>query len=354
MPSPRADADGGSVSDILLSVVIVNWNGKGFLDKCLDSIYGQGVKGLEVILVDNGSNDGSVEFVRERFPQTIIIENSANLGFARANNQGIESARGKYILTLNNDTELDDNFFRELIGVAEGSPARVGMWAAKILSMADNREIDSVGGLLLYPDGLAKGRGRLDHDHGQYDGWTEALMPSACAGLYRKKMLDEIGGFDEDFFAYCEDTDLGLRARLAGWSARSVPTARVYHYYSGTGGRYTPFKAFLVERNHLWVAMKNLPVRYLLLLPFYTFWRYAVQVYGVFTGKGAGGRFVEDFSKLGLFKVLVRAYISALRGMPAMLGKRRNVQKKRAVSSREINDLFKEHRLSTAELVLKD
>lgn len=338
----------------LISVVIVNWNGAGFLDKCLGSIYSQGFSGLEVVFVDNGSTDGSVNFVRRNYPSAVIIENTANYGFARANNQGIERSTGEYVLTLNNDTALENGFFDALARSAAASGEETGMWAPKILSMDSPGVIDSVGGLLVYRDGLAKGRGRLEADGGQYDNINEIFVPSACAALYRKKMLDEVGGFDEAFFAYCEDTDLGLRARLAGWKAVSVPGAVVYHCYSGTGGRYTPFKAYLVERNRIWVAFKNLPFTMLAASVFYTKWRYFVQFYGVLTGKGAGGRFVEGFSKSKLFIILMKAYMHGFAALPAVLAKRRAIRKKRRISTAQFRALFKEHGISAAELVLKD
>lgn len=342
------------MKEALVSIVIVNWNGRRFLEDNLSSIFGQSYKDFEVIFVDNGSTDGSVEFVRENFPGVVLIENTENLGFAGGNNQGIKKASGKYILTLNNDTVLGKGFLGALAAAAESSVEDAGMWAVKILSFDEQVVIDSVGGLLIYPDGLAKGRGRLEKDTGQYDLSGAAFIPSACAGLYRRSMLEEVGLFDEDFFAYCEDTDLGLRARLAGWKTVSVPGAVVYHHYSGTGGRYTPFKAYLVERNRIWVALKNFPLRFLLLLPFYTGWRYVMQVYGILTGKGAGGRFVEGFSKAELFKVLIKAYVDAFKALPGVLAKRRAIRKKRAVSAKTVGSWFKAYGISARELALKD
>lgn len=338
----------------LFSIIIANWNGERFLKKCLSSIRAQGFKDFEVILVDNGSVDNSLKLVREGFPEVKVIRNDENLGFALANNQGIMAAVGKYILTLNNDTELAPAFLTEMANAVKASGKTTGMWAARILSSESRDIIDSVGGLLVYPDGLAKGRGRLEKDTGQYDVLQEVFMPSACAGLYSKKMLDEVGLFDEDFFAYCEDTDLGFRARLAGWKTHNVPAAVVYHYYSGTGGRYTPFKAYLVERNHLWLAIKNMPFGMLARVPFYTLWRFMVQGYGVLTGKGAGGRFVEGFSAFKLFSVLTKAYFDALRRLPRLLVKRRQVQRLRKATAGEIREWFKSYGISAVELVLKD
>lgn len=338
----------------LVSIIIVNCNGRGFLQGCLESIFNQSCSDFEIIFIDNGSTDDSVQYVKEKFPDVIIIENRENLGFARANNQGIAIAKGKYIALLNNDTVVDREWIKSLLAKAESSSEKVGMWAGKILSMQEPGKIDSVGGLMISPDGIAKGRGRLEEDVGQYDNDDEVFIPSACAALFKKEMLDEIGLFDEDFFAYCEDTDIGLRARLAGWRTVSVPKAVVYHYYSGTTGKYTSMKAYLVERNHVWLAVKNFPLSRLLFFPFYTIWRDMFQVYGILLKRGAGGRFVEDFSGARLFIILVKAFWSALGGIPMMARKRLSVQAKRAVSKKEISDWFKRYGLSMKELVLKD
>jgi GT2 family glycosyltransferase len=338
----------------LVSIIIVNCNGRGFLQGCLESIFNQSCSDFEIIFIDNGSTDDSVQYVKEKFPDVIIIENRENLGFARANNQGIAIAKGKYIALLNNDTVVDREWIKSLLAKAESFSEKVGMWAGKILSMQEPGKIDSVGGLMISPDGIAKGRGRLEEDVGQYDNDDEVFIPSACAALFKKEMLDEIGLFDEDFFAYCEDTDIGLRARLAGWRTVSVPKAVVYHYYSGTTGKYTSMKAYLVERNHVWLAVKNFPLSRLLFFPFYTIWRDMFQVYGILLKRGAGGRFVEDFSGARLFIILVKAFWSALGGIPMMARKRHSVQAKRAVSKKEISDWFKRYGLSMKELVLKD
>lgn len=338
----------------LVSVIVINYNGKEFLKDCLESIYGQNYHDFELIVVDNGSTDGSVQFIKEKFPDTILIENKENLGFAVANNQGIEILRGKYVALLNNDTVVDRDWLKNLVTAAESSSEDTGMWAGKILSLENPNIIDSVGGLIISNDGIAKGRGRLERDIGQYDREEEVFIPSACAALYRKRMFDEVGLFDEDFFAYCEDTDLGLRARLAGWKTISAPKAVVYHHYSGTTGKYTSIKAYLVERNHIWLAIKNFPLSKLLLLPLYTFWRYLMQVYGIFRKKGAGGRFLEDFSGSELLIILFKALWGATKGMPVILKKRRYIQKKKIVTDKEINNLFKRYGITIKDLVFKD
>ncbi len=338
----------------VVSFIIVNLNGEPFLFNNLTSVFGQKTKQpFEVILVDNASTDRSLEIVSQKFPAVRILKNDKNLGFAESNNQGIELAEGKYILTLNSDTELKEGFLEEILRGAEGSAGDVGMWAPKILSLEDKSLIDSAGGLLIYGNGLAKGRGRLEKDAGQYETVEEVLIPSACAALYRASMLEDIGGFDVDFFAYCEDTDLGLRARLAGWKTIYLPGAVVYHFYSGTGGRYTPFKAYLVERNHLWVAMKNFPLPMLLLAPFYELWRYLMELYGMITGSGAGARFRDNFSALSLVLIVGKAYWAALMGVPGILAKRSLIKKKRVAGMDEIRGWFKKFGLKAATLVLR-
>lgn len=335
-----------------ISIIIPNLNGIRYLPACLGSIQSQVFREFEVIVIDNGSTDGSVGFIRAHFPETVIIENKRNLGFAKANNQGIEIARSAYIATLNNDTEVDSEWLKHLYSAVKSSDSSVGMWAPKILSLEENDRIDSVGGLLLYPDGIARGRGRLEKDMGQYDNVRDILLPSACSALYRRDMLDEVGGFDDDFFAYCEDTDLGLRARLAGWRAVSVPESVVYHHYSGTGGEYSETKAFLVERNHIWVALKNFPMSWICQLPFYIVLRYIFQFYGVASGKGSAAKFRKSHSVIHIIFTIMKAYVSSVKGLPCVIKKRKTVKKK--ITDKQYKHILHENGISARKLALQD
>ena len=182
----------------LVSVVIVNWNGKHLLGECLDSLLAQSVDGVEIILVDNGSQDDSVEYVRENYRRVRVVCLPNNIGFAGGNNAGIRIATGKYIALLNNDTKADSEWLGNLLAEAETSPINIGMWASKILSFSNPILIDNVG-ILLYPDGLGRGKGRLENDSGQFDQKAEALFPSGCAGLYRRDMLDESASLTKIF-----------------------------------------------------------------------------------------------------------------------------------------------------------
>lgn len=308
---------------------------------------------MEIILVDNGSKDGSVEYVQERYQSVKVVKLPDNIGFAGGNNAGIRIASGKYIAVLNNDTKVDTSWLANLLMEAETSPRTVGMWASKILSYDNPSVIDNVG-LLLYPDGLGRGKGRLETDRGQFDQKGEAFFPSGCAGLYRREMLNEIGLFDEEFFAYADDVDLGLRARLAGWSCVFVPTAKIYHKYSSSSSAYSPFKAFLVERNRIWVLLKYFPLELILISPLVTLTRLLVHLYGALTGKGASGRFSEQHSVVRASAILLKAWCSALRAVPHLVLQRHAFSGMRRIRRRELYRLFCEYRISAYEIALKE
>jgi len=336
-----------------VSVVIVNWNGREHLVTCIDSLLRQTLAGAEIVVVDNGSKDGSLELLRERYGERVrVIELPDNLGFAGGANRGLLAARGRYLFALNNDTEVDPHCLDRLVRAADLHPD-CGSFAPKILSFAERSVIDNVGHLL-YPDGLSRGRGRLEADRGQYDREEEVLLGSGCAILLRRAMLADVGLFDEDFFAYCDDCDLGLRARLLGWSCRTVPGAVVYHKYSGSAGEYSPLKAFLVERNRAWVAVKCLPWPLLLSSPFFTAARLLVQAYGALTGTGAAGRFTSSHSAAALVRIFLRSLLAALRGLPAAWRKRRAIQSRRRVDAFEALRWVARYGMGVREIGLKD
>lgn len=340
------------MSSPLISIIIVNFNGERYLGDCLESLSAQTFRDFEVIVVDNGSTDGSLDLIRKDFPRVKLIPLNKNTGFTRGNNTGFEASSSRYIATLNNDTIVDKGWLEALYEAAE-TDKTIGMVASKILLGRNGREIDSVG-VLIYPDGMSRQRGRGEIDEGQFDRTEEVLFPSACAALYRREMLNEIGFFDEDFFTYCEDTDLGLRARLAGWKAVLASKAIVRHLYSQTAGKYSELKAYHVERNHLWVLMKDLPVTYIMFSPIYTFWRYIIQTYGLISRRGSMARFAEGNKKLQLIKVVIEAYLGALVKFPIMFKKRREIWNLRRLSTKEYRDLLSKYRITAKELILRD
>lgn len=335
-----------------ISVIIANLNGERYLSDCLQSLSDQTFRDFEVIVVDNGSTDGSVGLLRKDFPWVKVIALEKNTGFARGNNIGFEASSAEYVATLNNDTIADMGWLAALYEAAE-SDRTIGMVASKIFLGREGNEIDSAG-MLLYPDGMTRQQGHGETDNGQFDGTREVLFPSACAALYRRGMLQETGFFDEDFFSYCEDADLGLRGRLAGWRAVLAPEASVRHLYSRTSGRYSEFKAFHVERNHFWVLLKDLPLSYLLLFPFYTAWRYIIQVYGLLTGQGSVARFAENTGPAEMLRIVLRSYGAAFIALFRMLKKRRRIWSSRRLGNKEYRDILRRHRITARELMLRD
>jgi GT2 family glycosyltransferase len=337
----------------LVSVVIPNLNGRDILAGCLRSLERQTFKDFEVIVVDNGSSDGSVEMVRSVFPWLgIIIENETNVGFAKACNQGIEAGCGELIALLNNDTETHPDWLAELVKSAGENPD-AGMFATKTL-LFDKRDTIDTTGHLIYRDGLNRGRGRLEIDRGQYDDKTDIFFPSGAAALYRREMFDEIGLFDEHHFAYGDDIDIGIRGRLAGWTCLFVPGAIVYHMYSATTGKYSPMKLYLVERNRLWIVLKYFPMKYVLPNIIYTKIRYLFHFRGMIRGQGAAGRSVSEHSFWDLVGSVYRAYWDALKGFPRVWRERKRMMKLKRVSDREIDRWFRDYGISAREIALRE
>lgn len=341
-----------SINCPVISIIIVNYNGKRFLETSIPSILNQTFKDYEIILVDNGSSDDSIEYISSHYHQIKIITNQKN-SFSAGNNAGIRQAKGSYFFIVNNDVELERNCLQELMAAIKKSKANVGMWATKILNFYNRKIIDNTG-LLIYQDGLSRGRGRLETDRGQYQEIDEVCFPSGCAALYKREVINEIGLLDDDFIFFSEDVDLGLRIRLAGWTCLYVPRAIVYHMYSATSGRYSPQKAFLAERNRFWVAVKIFPLGLLLLNPYYSLKRYLYQIYGILTKRGSADKFIKEFSKVKLIIILFKAWFAALAGLPKMLKKRQIIQKNKKVSKKEIYSWFKKFGISARELALKD
>ena len=300
----------------LISVIIVNYNGKKFLSDCLNSIFCQRYFPFEVIMVDNGSLDGSVEYVRQNYPDVKILNQSTNLGFAGGTNAGIRQAGGEFILTLNNDTIISPYFIDELAKPMVSDPF-VGMCGSKMI-FPDGR-INSTA-ICISRSGAAWDRGLGEHDHGQYDGVQEVFGPCAGAALYRSMMLHEIGLFDEDFFLYFEDVDLAYRARLSGWKCMYVPTAKVIHVHGGTNQPGSDISLYYVNRNILWIVVKNFPSRALIMfIPWIIGRNIAVIPYYFLKRKG---------------KAIIKAKVDSVKGLPRMIKKRQNIKK--TISNRTI------------------
>jgi GT2 family glycosyltransferase len=247
----------------LVSIVIVNWNGLHFLKECWPALAAQTYAPVEVIVVDNGSTDGSLDWLAEQAPAPNVICNSQNRGFAAANNQGIQQARGPYVALLNNDAYPEPGWLAALVAAAEAD-ARVGM-VASLMVLANQPEIVQSAGICLDRSGVAWDCAGGEPVAAQGVDPRPVFGPSAGAALYRRELLAALGGFDEAFFAYLEDVDLAWRARWLGWQALLVPGARVRHVHSGTGRQGSAFKTYYLAQNKLRLLLKNYPSPYLIL-----------------------------------------------------------------------------------------
>ena len=330
--------------------MIVNWNRRELLRACLRSVKKQTGVEFETIVVDNGSTDGSADLAEHDFGCQ-VIRNRENRGFCAANNQGIAVARGEFVALLNNDAEAEAGWLAALSAALERKP-EAGMAASKVLVYEDPTRIDKAGHLI-YPDGQNRGRGTGSLDRGQFDGDEECLWPDGCAAMYRKSMLDEIGGFDEDFFAYGDDAELGLRARIAGWRCVYVPGAVVRHHRGATLGVQSARRLELIERNRVLLAAKLFPWSLLWLNPFYYAARLATGWWAALRGKGEASLFPGLRGKWTIASSLVRGDLQALRLLPRILRKRAGIRRIRKLDPAEVRRLILDHRIPLRELAME-
>jgi len=327
--------------------VIVNWNRKELLRACLNSVKRQEGVSFETIVVDNGSTDGSADMAESQFGAE-VIRNRENRGFCAANNLAIRTARGEFIALLNNDAEAEPGWLAALCRACSRA-ADVGMAASKVLVWEDPRRIDKAGHLI-FPDGQNRGRGTGALDQGQYDREEEVLWPDGCAALYRREMLERIGGFDEDFFAYGDDAELGLRARIAGWRCVYTPQAVVRHHRGATLGKDSAYRLELIERNRVLLALKLFPWSLLWLNPLFFAARLAAGAAAAARGEGDTAHFPGWRGKLAMMKAMLRGDLSALRMAPRILRKRAEVDAIRQLSPREVRRLILANRLSLKDV----
>lgn len=309
-------------SDSLVSILIVNYNGRHLIGSCLESIYRQSFKDIEIILVDNGSRDGSGAYVKDLFRDVKVVFLPENVGFSGANVEGFKHAKGDYILLLNNDVEVEKDCLHHLLAAMEGNPA-VGICAAKMI-VHGSTAIDSAGdGFAANLKGFKRGEGKSASLYTQ-----EEYIFGACAGaaLYRRRMLDEIGFLDEDFFLIHEDTDLNFRAQLAGWKVLYVPTATAYHKVRSSIGDMSDIAIYYTLRNSEFVRIKNIP------LPI--FLRYLPAFIA-----GAIADFLYFAVKHGKLRLYLKAKIDVIRKLKIMLDKRKKIMKLKRVKNKYLRSI---------------
>jgi GT2 family glycosyltransferase len=276
-----------------------------------------------------------------------LVNNSENRGFCEANNQGIAASTAPFIALLNNDAEASPGWLEALLGSFKDN--QTGMAASKILVWEDPSRIDKVGHLI-YLDGQNRGRGTGEIDRGQYDEPEEVLWPDGCAAMYRREMLDEVGGFDEDLFAYGDDAELGLRARIAGWRCRYEPAAVVRHHRGATLGVGSAKRVKLIERNRVLLAAKLFPWSLLWLNGAYYLARIAAGLVAAVRNEGEVRRFPGMGGKINLISGLIQGDLAAIRMLPRFLRKRREIEKIRKLSPKQLRNLLLRYRITLSEL----
>lgn len=316
---------------------------------CLRSLGSQTLRDFEVIVIDNSGvgrvqPDASDRLAPDRLR---VISNDHNAGFGTAVNQAVRASESPYVATLNDDASAHPEWLAKLIECADSNP-RVGMFASEV-HLAGTDRLDSAG-MLIAADGTSKQRGHQQHPS-KFVHALDTLFPSGSAALYRRTMLDEIGLFDESYFLYCEDTDLGLRARWAGWECCYVPGAVVEHKYSHSAGRASRLKAYYVERNRLYTVLKNFPLRLLWRIRLAEAVRYIWHVIFMIQGRGKAAEFrTAGGSGAGLVWLVLRAHVSVARRLSYLFRERRKILGARKISPAQFAAAVHAHSISLREV----
>jgi GT2 family glycosyltransferase len=316
----------------LVTVAIPTLAADDALAGCLRALEAQTFTKFEVVVIDN-SGSGRAHAPGDRVR---VLANDRNTGFGAAINRAIRESDSPYIAALNDDAVPDRQWLAALVKAAESRP-KAGMFASQV-RLAGTGLLDSAG-MRIALDGSSKQRGHGEAPAG-FAANSDTLFPSGSAALYRRKMLDEIGLFDERFFLYCEDTDLGLRARWAGWDGQYVADAIVDHEYSKSAGRASALKAYYVERNRLYTVVKNFPLSMLAMVPFYSMARYLWHLVYIAARTGKAAEFRESHPSWLLPFLVVRAFVSTMVRLPYLMKERRGIFRTRTLSSKAFRALI--------------
>jgi GT2 family glycosyltransferase len=362
-----------------VSIIILNWNGWKDTIECLESLHAIEYQNYDVLLIDNNSQDESIEMfnrycqghikVESKYPlidvknkplnryvyeegqskrkfnqkeyfkiaanrKIILVLNKKNHGFAEGNNIGIRFAQKNlkpdYICLLNNDTIVDRNWLKELVkGIS--SDKKIGFCSSKLLMYDDNKIINSTG-IMIIRDGTAIDRGRNRIDENQYDNQTSVFGACAAGAIYSTDALNDAGILDDDFFAYFEDVDLSWRLQLLGWKCRYVPTAVVYHKYSKSSGSSSLFKVYQGERNRIWIIIKNYPFMLLIIAFPYNLLKLILLFYYNLQGQGRGTWYSGEHSLKKILLTMIKGRVQAWIGLGKMIRKRQRIMKKKKVT----------------------
>jgi GT2 family glycosyltransferase len=327
---------------VRVTVVVPTLAGDPRLLECLASLEAQTLPDVQVVVVDNSGTGAIHRLGAARF-RFRLIENRANVGFGAAVNQGWRLAPSEFCAVLNDDAIADAGWLESLVGALEQRPG-AGMAASRIVA-PDGKALDSAG-MLIARDGSSKQRGHGESPE-RYAAGEDVLLPSGCAALYRRSMLEQTGLFEEEFFLYCEDTDLGLRGRWAGWGCVYVPEARVVHAYSQSSGAASEKKAWFVERNRLRLCVRCLPLPWLAASPFWSVARYAWHLVAMAQGHGKAAEFRESGGAGWRLPWLVlKAHWELLTALPRLLRQRAAIARTRRIEAGEFAALLRAHSIS--------
>jgi GT2 family glycosyltransferase len=336
----------GNLAKPIVSVVVPTLRAGPELLDCVYSLDRQTQSGVEIIVVDNSGRCRVRQSAAARLAHR-VIENDDNRGFGAAVNAGFQSSEAPYLATINDDAVAHPQWLEYLVQAMESEPG-VGMCASQI-RLAGSELLDSAG-MLVGGDGASKQRGRFQPP-ARYGRREEVLLPSGCAALYRRAMLQEIGFFDEEFFLYCEDTDLGLRARWAGWKCLYVPEAVVEHAYSKSAGEASPLKAYYVERNRLFVLLKNYPAGMLWKAPFFTAARYLWHLLALFRSQGLAAQFqAAGHHPVELVFLAARAHVALLFHLRRLWRQRKAIRRTARLSPRQFRELLHAHWITARQV----
>jgi len=373
-----------------VSIIILNWNGWKDTIECLESLYAIDYLNYDIVLIDNHSQDDSIEmfnkycqgkikvdskyqlaeiknkplkiFIHEeekhilKFNQIkyskipanrkiIIFSNKRNYGFSKGNNIGIRFAKrylkSDYVCLLNNDTIVDRNWLMQLIkGIT--SDKKIGSCSSKLLMYENNRIINSTG-IMIIRDGTGIDRGRNKFDENQYDNQTNIFGACAAGAIYSIDAMNDVGILDEDFFAYYEDVDLSWRLQLSGWKCKYVPTAVVYHKYSKSSGPSSLFKVYQGERNRIWIIIKNYPFILLVIAFPYNLLKLLLLFYYNLQGQGRGTLYSGKHPLKKILWTMIKGRTHAWIGIGNMIRKRKKIIEKKKVTNNQIYKWFKKY-----------
>ncbi len=332
----------------LVSVIVVTVNNLDLLRNCLDSLFKQDYAPIEIIVVDNGSDEDVQGMLATEFPEVRVIRLDRNQGFAGGNNRGIEISKGKYIALINNDAVAEPQWISAMVAAAEANTTVAAV--ASIIIDGNRPEVLDSCGVGIGLDGMSR-QAMRGMPVPKLTQPKDVLLFSGCACLLCRDVLNEVGLFDEDFFAYCEDTDLGLRICRAGRKIVAAPNAYVKHFYSMTAGKFSLKKIYWVERNHLWVAIKNFPWPLLAAVPVFTAWRYLAQGHSVLNRTGELNQFTKNTNWTSLVLTHIKAYIDMAVKLPAMMAKRRAIHQKLCLTNSDMFRLIWKFRMTFDEII---